>query len=571
MRNVVPGLLGLCLCAAIVPFGAVEFHHALFAFGFAGLLALIWAGKLLFARTPLWKPSPMHWPVFGFVVYTVMRYWFSPYEYESRLETFQIVLYGLVYFIAANNVNRGRERTVVLGILLVLGTAEAMYGIWQGYTKSYYTLNAERPSVFSFRGSGTFICPNHLAGLLEMVLGFALARLALYRPADRESIEVQLLNKVTLAYALIAMIVGLLLTFSRGGWFATAIGLVVFLAWGGFRGRAMWRQLAAGAGALCVLVLLLFAIPSTRNYLRLTMSPKTEEASVPLREPSLKGRTVLWSATWRIIQDHPILGTGVGTWQWVHQKYREPAMQATADYAHNDILQTTSEYGVVGAGLIVAVLIGFYRHARRLGTEGVTSEQRAFAMGALLAVTILLVHSWFDFNLHIPGNALFFCAILGLVAGMEVPEGPYSARPLKPPMRYGLVVGLLLLVGLGMHFIVPTARAVQYTETGNMEKRYLHWDDAIAWYEAALDADPKYPEPHIKLGDIYFRQAQFRVGEDKKQERLELCEKAIKRYRAAFEMNRSRGDLLSKIAWTYEIAGDADRARKSFELALLLD
>src|SRR6266513_2802787 len=107
MRYVVPGLLGLCLCAAIIPFGAVEFHHAVFAFGFAALLALSWAGKLLFAKTALWKPSPMHWPGLGFVVYTFIRYGLSPYEYESRLDSLQVLLYGLVYFIAANNVNRG--------------------------------------------------------------------------------------------------------------------------------------------------------------------------------------------------------------------------------------------------------------------------------------------------------------------------------------------------------------------------------------------------------------------------------------------------------------------------------
>src|SRR5687767_11788210 len=136
MRYVVPGLLGACLCAAVILFGAVELHHAVVVYGLAALLTLIWAGKLFFAKTALWKPSPMHWPVLGFVIYTFIHYFFlSPYEYLSRLELFQVVLYGLVYFIAANNINRGRDRTIVVSILLVLGTLEAMYGIWQAYTK----------------------------------------------------------------------------------------------------------------------------------------------------------------------------------------------------------------------------------------------------------------------------------------------------------------------------------------------------------------------------------------------------------------------------------------------------
>src|SRR5688572_4045059 len=109
MRYVVPGLLGVCLCTAVILFGAVELHHALYVYGLAALLALIWAGKLFFGKTALWKPSPMHWPVLGFVLYTVIHYFFTPYEYLSRLELFQVCLYGLVYFWVANNINRGHD------------------------------------------------------------------------------------------------------------------------------------------------------------------------------------------------------------------------------------------------------------------------------------------------------------------------------------------------------------------------------------------------------------------------------------------------------------------------------
>src|SRR4026207_1039419 len=115
---VVPGLLGVCLSAAVILFGAVELHYAIVAYALAGILALIWAGRLFFDKAVLWKPSPMHWPVLAFVVYTFIQYFLSPYEYLSRLELFQVCLYGLVYFIAANNVNRGRERTIVISILL---------------------------------------------------------------------------------------------------------------------------------------------------------------------------------------------------------------------------------------------------------------------------------------------------------------------------------------------------------------------------------------------------------------------------------------------------------------------
>lgn len=572
MRYVVPGLLGVCLSAAIILFGATELHYAMAMYAVAALLALIWAGKLFFdPAAAFWKPSPMHWPVLGFVVYTFIHYSLSPYEYLSRLELFQVCLYGLVYFIAANNVNRGRERTIVISILLVLGTLEAMYGIWQAYTKSDTVLHLTRPQAFSIRASGTYVCPNHLAGMLEMVIGFALARLALYRPPERDSIETQVLSKVMLSYAVLAMMAGILFTLSRAGWVSTIVGIIVFIGWGGIKDRVAWPRIAIGAAAVCVFGLLLFSVPKARQYLGLTLTSREDDTSLAFRETSLNGRTLLWNATWKIIQDHPVFGTGAGTWQWVHQKYRHPGMQFSADYAHNDILQMTSDYGVVGFALVALTLGCFYWQARRLSTATVTSEQRAFLAGAVVAISILLVHSWFDFNLHIPANALLFATILGLLAGMQIPDGPWSVRPLKRPFRYVLGLSLVSVAATGLYFLIPAARAVQYAELGNREKSVLHWDQAIDYFEASIASDRKYIKPRTKLGDIYLVQAQFRVGEDKQAERLELAREAVKQYKSAFELNRSRGDILAKLAAAYELAGELENAHKTFVRAIELD
>jgi O-antigen ligase len=572
MRHVVvPGLLGVGLCAAVILFGAVELNHFAIVAGLVGLLALIWAGKLFLAPVALWKPSPMHWPVLGFVVYTFAHYFLSPYEYLSRLELFQVSLYGLVYFIAANNINRGRERTVLIGILLVLGTIEAMYGIWQAFTQADTVLHVLRPGGFTHRGSGTYICPNHLAGLLEMILGFGLARLALHRLPERESIESQVISKVMIAYAVFALLAGILLTLSRSGWAATVTGLLVFLVWGGLRTRAVWARVAAGTATLCALGVLLFTVPQAKQRLQFTLSGKPEDTSLALRDTSFNGRTWLWSATWKMIQDKPVFGSGAGTWQWVHLKYRHPKLQFTLDYAHNDVLQMISDYGIVGLLLVLWTLGAFFLQARRLTVHRVTSEHRCFTAGAVLAVSILLVHSWFDFNLHIPANGLLFCTILGLVAGMQIPDGPYAARPLKPGFRYALGCGLLLLVAIGFYFIVPAARAAQHTSRGDVQKRYLEWDGAIKDYKKAIALDPKYIRPRTKLGDIYVTMARFRVGEEKQAERMGFVRGAIEQYERAFELNAARGDVLVKLAGAYEMAGELEKARRAFDQALALD
>src|SRR5882672_1082211 len=114
MRNALAGTMVitmvLCIYAAVIAFAAVTPDFAAPAYALALLLALIWAGKLFGAKVVSWKHSPLHLAVVAFIGYAVARYFFSPLEYEARLDLIDICLCGLVYFIAASNFYRPRDR-----------------------------------------------------------------------------------------------------------------------------------------------------------------------------------------------------------------------------------------------------------------------------------------------------------------------------------------------------------------------------------------------------------------------------------------------------------------------------
>ena len=66
------------------------------------------------------------------------------------------------------------------------------------------------------RASGTYISPNNLAGFLEMILPLAIA----YTLAGR----MKPLMRILLGYSALVMLAGIAVTFSRGGWAASAAG-----------------------------------------------------------------------------------------------------------------------------------------------------------------------------------------------------------------------------------------------------------------------------------------------------------------------------------------------------------
>jgi len=110
------------------------------AYALALLLTLIWAGKLFGAKVVSWKHSPLHLAVVAFIAYAVARYFFSPLEYEARLDLIDICLCGLVYFIAASNFYRPRDRAWFIWALLALAIFEAVLGIFQFTTQPSHCL-----------------------------------------------------------------------------------------------------------------------------------------------------------------------------------------------------------------------------------------------------------------------------------------------------------------------------------------------------------------------------------------------------------------------------------------------
>jgi O-antigen ligase len=83
------------------------------------------------------------------------------------------------------------------------------------------------------------------------------------------------------------------------------------------------------------------------------------------------------------------------------------------DYAHNDYLQALAETGLVGAVFIASALALFLRLAFR-DLPHAASDGGWIRLGAALGCCGLLVHSFFDFNLHIPANAAWFAVLAGL-------------------------------------------------------------------------------------------------------------------------------------------------------------
>jgi O-antigen ligase len=71
------------------------------------------------------------------------------------------------------------------------------------------------------------------------------------------------------------------------------------------------------------------------------------------------GRTDIWKVGWRMVQDHPLIGVGLGNFPAVFNKYTpytvfDPSLAGSGP--HNDLLSVAAETGVIGLILFIGLL-----------------------------------------------------------------------------------------------------------------------------------------------------------------------------------------------------------------------
>ena len=153
------------------------------------------------------------------------------------------------------------------------------------------------------------------------------------------------------------------------------------------------------------------------------------------------GRLVGWRGVNKMISDHPLIGAGPGTFATVYTQYQPPGLANRRFYAHNDYLHFISEVGLALPAVMVWMIIALYRKGFKK-LKNPSRLVRGTTLGAMSGITAILVHSFGDFNLNIPANAILFTVLAALAAG-PVPIDNSSRIRLDPSFDQQRIQGLI--------------------------------------------------------------------------------------------------------------------------------
>jgi hypothetical protein len=228
-------------------------------------------------------------------------------------------------------------------------------------------------------------------------------------------------------------------------------------------------------------------------------------------------RIDLWHAAIEQWKLQPFVGTGSGTYLYYGRQFRTERVQNDAVWVHNDYLQLFAEYGVVGASLFV-IFLGMHlcngwKNFRRLGPERVAesslvlSDNFALNLGAICAVSAYLVHSFVDFNLHIPANVVLLAFVFGLLANAGMQCGTELSAPAPSVLRWRLalpVIGLIVLIQC-----VRLLPAEYFAEHARTAIRNDQADSAAQFAERGLKTEHRNPYLYQYLGAARLQRSDF--------------------------------------------------------------
>ncbi len=398
-------LLLVTLLAAPLAFGAVE------PWAWVSLQWLVLASLLLWVlgciRQRVLRIAwlPLYGPAALFLLLGLIQYWghFTLDPTATRESLLKLITGLVLLFLATQLLANDSEKLLSrFGfVVAVYAFALGLFAVLQFGSSNGRIYWVVEPNAWTF---GPYVNHNHYAGLMEMLIPIA-AGCLLSRPEKDPA-------RTFLGLALLVPAASLLLSGSRGGLLAFLaeifmFGTVLLMAYRKRGRRSSLTVLALGVTAAAALFFWLDPGEVSKRLANVFASARTTETT-------MTDRIVMSRDSLRIVRAHPWVGIGLGSFENVYPQYQSFASDFSAVHAHDDYAEALAETGLAGGLLIALALVIFLRCGFSKLEERLKRPTGWVEFGATVGCCGLLIHSFADFNLHIPANAAWFCVSLAV-------------------------------------------------------------------------------------------------------------------------------------------------------------
>lgn len=469
-----------------------------------------------------------------------LSYWYSSTP-NVGLNDFIVVMYGLLIFTVSTTYFKSKKKILVFyrGVTLL----SILVFLFGAYIYVFYPFN---------RFSGPFVDLNSFNGFFPnawidfVIMVFPFTLFLLYE----RTFVTNLVDRVLGGVAMIFLLSGSFLSYSRGGWLCFLLMLAII---GGsylliqkwqFRVRNFVHSLVGFMGIVLLAMVMVFSLNSARSFQGYEVLSFFNKATLQANEKlaSLSEREQFFDGSLKLMKESPILGFGPYSFRYVYPRYQQELL-TIADHPHSLAHKIAAESGLISLILFfifAAIVFAVMRH----GLVKYFRKQWIFVLITTGGVSGVIIHNVIDFNLHFLAISLIFWVLMGQLFALVLPVIKSNKVLRHWQWWFGiLIISSGIIVGIHEAYYGNFLRAARAVNISDEREVIVQRADL---YEKALGMwQPR---------DLYIDLIRDYIALGKEKDALLLIEKYAPTHQYYAELWYFWGELLRK-AGNYELAG----------------
>lgn len=408
LNKIVFSLVCITAIATTMAYGTVHQPIIVLFYLMTAAMALLWAAGCLVGGQARVSRSTLQVPLLLLGLYAVVqiiplpgfgeRQTISVEPFSTYLTAVHIFILCLFFAIALASLDSAGRLRRTSSVFVIFGFIYAFYAILQSVLSPERIYGVYDPA--SAMPFGSFVNRHDFAALMNMVVSIPLGLIfAGAVPRDKRLLYV-------VSIALIGTAV--LLSGSRGGLVSLVAAILIVLI---LTTRSQGRKTLFVRAGLSLLLLIAAVGGAVFVGGDTSLTRFSDAASASNISSS---RFEIWATTLKLISDHMPLGAGLGAYAQAYTRYDTMSGLERIEQAHNDYLQIAADAGIVGVLIGGLFLFWFFREGAR-NSFGGNTLRRGIAVGAFAGCFAVLIHSIFDFVLHITAISVMFLTLLAML------------------------------------------------------------------------------------------------------------------------------------------------------------
>ena len=298
-------------------------------------------------------------------------------------------------------------------------------------------------------------------------------------------------------------------SYSKGAWIGFGVGLIAFaFLFVGFILNISKRKKVI---LICIMALLTISIVTGGILFQLKKRPDSSSF-----------RVFTWLSCWEMINTHPVMGTGIGTFYLTYPSYRRPQIffiegmhNTESDHPENEYLEVFYDEGIIGISIFLLLLlmvltIGFKNLSYFRKSNSNSSTLSYLQLGFISAILAQLAHDCVCVSLRFVSSGVMLWLIIGSIIAIAISSlknkeiKQFSNSYLFIPIIKRVCQILILLLTVYLIYIfygyfqadVLHSQGIQYSKAG-------HFTKAIEIYSQVIDKNPSFIMPRYFKANNY--------------------------------------------------------------------